>query len=70
MTIKQFLIIVCTLLTFMSCNDRSIFNEDQQPVNATKLSIINKLGNKLPSKDDRVRIRADYEMGYKGTKCE
>lgn len=36
----------------------------------TKQNIINELGNLLPSYNDRTRIRADYQMGYKGNKCE
>ncbi|WP_223583015.1 hypothetical protein [Sphingobacterium sp. GVS05A] len=36
----------------------------------TKQNIINELRNLLPSHNDRTRIRADYQMGYKGNICE
>ncbi|MCS3557614.1 MULTISPECIES: hypothetical protein [unclassified Sphingobacterium] len=38
--------------------------------NQTWSSIQSKLGNKLPSLNDRTRILADYELGYKGAKCQ
>ncbi|MNE11552.1 hypothetical protein D3C80_1043160 [compost metagenome] len=38
--------------------------------NQTWSSIEATLGNKLPSLNDRSRILADYELGYKGKKCQ
>ncbi len=38
--------------------------------NQTWSSIESQLGNKLPSLNDRSRILADYELGYKGKKCQ
>jgi hypothetical protein len=38
--------------------------------NQTWSSIQSKLGNKLPSLNDRSRILADYQLGYKGAKCQ
>jgi len=38
--------------------------------NQTWSSIESKLGNNLPSLNDRSRILADYELGYKGKKCQ
>ncbi|WP_313419283.1 hypothetical protein [Sphingobacterium multivorum] len=38
--------------------------------NQTWSSIESKLGNKLPSLNDRSRILADYETGHKGAKCQ
>lgn len=37
--------------------------------NQTWNNIASKLGNKLPSLNDRSRILADYETGHKGKKC-